>query len=72
MEIMKCPHKNQKHYAKVSLLFLMLHRECAIIVIISMEGTAMQMPVLTQTDSSMLKASAKTVTSMTITSKREE
>jgi hypothetical protein len=37
-----------------------------------MEGTVMQMLALTQTDWYTPKANAKTVISMTITSKREE
>lgn len=43
MEVMKCPHKNQKHYAKVRLQTNEheLYRACVIIVITSMEGTVM-------------------------------
>jgi hypothetical protein len=45
MEIIKCPHKNQKHYAKVTfkIFNIILSRVCAITVTISMEGTVMLM-----------------------------
>ncbi|CDW88828.1 UNKNOWN [Stylonychia lemnae] len=62
MEIMKCPHKNQKHYAKVYPFFTHLikfYRECAIIAITNMVGIAMLMPALILIDQCMQRASVR-------------
>ena len=58
MEIMKCPHKNSKHYAKVRAS-IKCYRECATIAIISMEETVLRMPVHIQIDLFMLKENAR-------------
>ncbi len=72
MVIMKCPHTNQKHYAKVSIISITWSRVCAIIVTISMEEIALLTPALTVIDLCMQKGNAKTATLTTTINKREE
>lgn len=73
MEVIKCPHKNAKHYAKVSIIWQSnLYRECVITVITNMVETAMQLIVLIPIGWFMQKGSVRTAILMTIISKREE
>lgn len=56
---MICPHKNSKHYAKVSSLIFDVIRVCATTVTTSTEEIQKQQTVLTLTDLSTQKENVK-------------
>lgn len=68
MEIMKCPHKHQKHYAKVSFDKFNNYRVCAITVTTSMVEMQWLMRAHTPIGWYTQKASARIATSTIITS----